>query len=106
VGASRPATFRGRIRVMPALVTTGLWPAQIKAIQNLEASFGQDRPRALIQMGTGSGKTFTTIQRLYSMLKGDAYLDSTLGEGGPDLLTRVFATHDRTGSADAGGPRG
>ncbi len=67
--ASRPSTFRGRVRTMPPLVTTGLWPAQIQAIRNLEASFGQDRPRALIQMATGSGKTFTAISSVYRLIK-------------------------------------
>ena len=69
VGSGRPSTFRGRVRVMPQLVTTGLWPAQITAIQNLEASFCQDRPRGLIQMATGSGKTFTAISSVYRLIK-------------------------------------
>ncbi len=36
---------------MPALKEAGLWPAQITAIKNLEASLKDNRPRALIQMG-------------------------------------------------------
>ena len=46
-----------------------LWPAQIKAIRNLEASLVQDKPRALIQMATGSGKTFTAISFIYRLIK-------------------------------------
>ena len=38
---------------------TGLWPAQAEAIRNLEESFRAGRPRALVQMATGAGKTFT-----------------------------------------------
>jgi type I restriction enzyme, R subunit len=38
---------------------TGLWPAQIKAIRGLERSLAEGRPRALIQMASGGGKTFT-----------------------------------------------
>ncbi|HET9823590.1 MAG TPA: DEAD/DEAH box helicase family protein, partial [Burkholderiaceae bacterium] len=57
------ATFLARAQHMPELVTEWgdfkLWPAQITAIRNLEASLAQNKPRALIQMATGSGKTFT-----------------------------------------------
>ncbi len=42
---------------------------QIKAIANLEQSFRENRPRALIQMATGSGKTFTAITAIYRLLK-------------------------------------
>ena len=37
----------------------GLWPVQAEAIRNLEESFRAGRPRALVQMATGAGKTFT-----------------------------------------------
>ena len=36
---------------------------------NLETSFADDRPRALIQMATGSGKTFTAISTIYRLIK-------------------------------------
>jgi type I restriction enzyme, R subunit len=39
------------------------------AITNLEASFKADRPRALIQMATGAGKTYTAITSIYRLLK-------------------------------------
>ena len=42
---------------------------QIRAITNLESSFRENRPRALIQMATGSGKTFTAITAIYRLLK-------------------------------------
>jgi type I restriction enzyme R subunit len=54
-------TLRGRMRQIGPLVTTGLWPAQIEAVQNLERSSAADRPHALIQMVTSSGKTCTAI---------------------------------------------
>jgi type I restriction enzyme R subunit len=63
------ATFRGKVPHLPLLVTEGLWPAQVKAIQNLEWSLAEDRPRALIQMATGSGKTFTAISSIYRLIK-------------------------------------
>jgi hypothetical protein len=36
---------------LPPLVGQGLWPAQIKAINNLEQSLRENRPRSVIQMG-------------------------------------------------------
>ena len=47
-------TLRGRLQCMPDLDKEGLRPAQIKAIENLEISFKNNRPRALIQMATGA----------------------------------------------------
>ncbi|MEW6591285.1 MAG: type I restriction-modification enzyme R subunit C-terminal domain-containing protein [Pseudomonadota bacterium] len=63
------ATFLAKLQAMPALKTEGLWPAQIQAIQNLEQSLKENRPRALIQMATGSGKTFTAISFIYRLIK-------------------------------------
>ena len=54
---------------MPPLVEEGLWPAQVEAIKNLEESFAENRPRALIQMATGSGKTFTAVSAVYRLIK-------------------------------------
>ena len=54
---------------MPPLAEDGLWPAQITAVRNLEESLREDRPRALIQMATGSGKTFTAITAIYRLIK-------------------------------------
>ncbi|MCB1800469.1 MAG: DEAD/DEAH box helicase family protein, partial [Gammaproteobacteria bacterium] len=62
-------TFLSRLQQMPPLIEEGLWPAQIKAITNLEKSLGENRPRALIQMATGSGKTFTSISFIYRLIK-------------------------------------
>ncbi|MHB8481688.1 MAG: type I restriction endonuclease subunit R [Nitrospiria bacterium] len=62
-------TLRKLLCQMPPLITSGLWPAQIKAISNLEESLADDRPRALIQMATGSGKTFTAISSIYRLIK-------------------------------------
>ena len=62
-------TLRARLRRLPPLIETGLWPAQGTAVRNLEASFAADRPRALVQMATGSGKTFTAITAIYRLVK-------------------------------------
>lgn len=68
-----PAGLRTRLHTLPSLEATNLWPAQRRAVQNLEVSLREDRPRALIQMATGSGKTFTAITAIYRLIKfGDA----------------------------------
>jgi type I restriction enzyme, R subunit len=41
---------------MPPLIKEGLRPAQVAAIENLEVSLANQRPRALIQMVSGGGK--------------------------------------------------
>jgi type I restriction enzyme R subunit len=64
-----PRTLRGRLRRLPSLKTDNLWAAQIQAITNLEKSLADNRPRALIQMATGSGKTFTAVNFIYRLIK-------------------------------------
>ena len=66
---TKPASLRGRLHDLPALDPAGLRDCQITAIENLETSFKADRPRALIQMATGSGKTYTAITAIYRLLK-------------------------------------
>lgn len=67
--AEQALTLRARLRALPPLIPTGLWPAQIEAVHNLERSFAADRPRALIQMATGSGKTYTAVTFAYRLIK-------------------------------------
>ena len=62
-------SLRARLGQMPPLNTTGLWQAQCEAISNLERSLADDKPRALIQMATGSGKTFTAVSSVYRLIK-------------------------------------
>jgi type I restriction enzyme R subunit len=61
--------LRESLRSLPELNPTRLWPVQINAIRNLEMSLAQNRPRALIQMATGSGKTFTAASFIYRLIK-------------------------------------
>jgi type I restriction enzyme, R subunit len=63
------ATLRSRLRSMPPLPHGNLWPAQLRAVTNLERSLAEDRPRSLIQMATGSGKTYTAITAIYRLIK-------------------------------------
>ena len=65
----KPASLRLRLRNLPDVPQSGLWPAQLTAVRNLEKSFAEDRPRALIQMATGSGKTFTAVTSIYRLVK-------------------------------------
>jgi len=62
-------TLRNRLKEFPAFSTQGFRDCQIIAIQNLEKSFSDNKPRALIQMATGAGKTFTAITAVYRLLK-------------------------------------
>jgi type I restriction enzyme R subunit len=62
-------TLRKRLLSFPELNKDKLRDCQIKAIKNLEKSFAENRPRALIQMATGAGKTFTAITSVYRLLK-------------------------------------
>lgn len=66
-GQSKP--LRSRVQDIPHLDEDGLRPAQIRAIRNLEHSFKDNRPKALIQMATGAGKTFTACTFIYRLLK-------------------------------------
>lgn len=61
-------SLRNRFHDLPALSVTGLRDCQINAINNLENSFREYRPKALIQMATGSGKTYTAITFIYRLL--------------------------------------
>lgn len=62
-------SLRTRFKNLPELDTTGLRGCQVVAINNLEASLKDNRPRALVQMATGSGKTFTAVTSIYRLLK-------------------------------------
>ena len=65
----QPNTLRNNMKHFPPLDTTGFRQCQITAIQNLDASFAHNKPRALVQMATGAGKTFTAITSVYRLLK-------------------------------------
>lgn len=63
------ANLRAEVRQMPPLPERGLWPAQQRAVANLEESLATNRPRSLIQMATGSGKTYTAVTAIYRLIK-------------------------------------
>jgi type I restriction enzyme R subunit len=67
---TRPSSLRMRLKKgMPPVVIPNLWPNKVEAIRNLEKSLAEDRPRALIQMATGSGKTLLAVTAIYRLIK-------------------------------------
>lgn len=65
----QPDTIRNNMKHFPALDETGFRKCQVNAINNLDTSFSENRPKALVQMATGAGKTFTAITAAYRLLK-------------------------------------
>ena len=65
----QPETLRGRLQSMPPLVESGLRDCQIEAVRELENSLAADKPRSLIQMATGAGKTFTACTFTHRLIK-------------------------------------
>jgi type I restriction enzyme R subunit len=61
-------TFLSRMRSMPEL-RDKLWPPKPQTIANIEQSLRDNRPRALVQMATGSGKTLLAIVLAYRLIK-------------------------------------
>jgi type I restriction enzyme, R subunit len=63
-------SLRSRLKDnLPPLDPAKLRDCQVNAITNLDASLAKAKPRALVQMATGSGKTFTAITSIYRLLK-------------------------------------
>lgn len=63
-----PITLRGRLQAMPQFLTDGLRACQVDAVSALEKSMAENHPRALVQMATGAGKTFTACTLSYRLL--------------------------------------
>jgi type I restriction enzyme R subunit len=68
----QPDTLRTRLQSLPVehpLATAGMRACQIEAIASLEKSFAEFHPRALIQMATGAGKTYTACAFIYRLIR-------------------------------------
>ena len=65
----QPDTIRNNMKRLPAFDAAGFRKCQEIAIRNLDRSFAENRPRVLVQMATGAGKTFTAITEAYRLLK-------------------------------------
>ena len=66
----QPSTLRHNLRyAMPELHVGRLRRCQIDAICGLERSLGENRPRSLIHMTMGSGKTYMAVSESYRLLR-------------------------------------
>jgi len=66
----QPESLRCRLAEhIPTLPEKDLRDCQISAVTGLEKSLAFNRPRALVHMATGAGKTFTAITAVYRLLK-------------------------------------
>ncbi|WP_235952313.1 type I restriction endonuclease subunit R [Falsiroseomonas algicola] len=61
-------SLRARLVTLPPLDPTRLRPCQAEAIAGVEASLAQGRPRALVSMATGAGKTYTACALTHRLL--------------------------------------
>ena len=100
-------TLRKKLKSIPPLNPDNLPASELdlrdcqeRAIVNIEKSFSEARPRALIQMATGAGKTYTAISIMYRLLKYTGkrrilFLVDTinLGEQAEQEMI-VFSPHD------------
>ena len=69
---TEPTTLRARLAAMPTahpLPAQNLRDCQVEGITNLEESFATAQSRALIQMATGAGKTYTACSFTYRLIK-------------------------------------
>jgi type I restriction enzyme R subunit len=92
--------LRARLRQLPPLNTEGMRSIQQKAIRNLELSLRDDRPKALVAITMGGGKTYVAAAESYRLLRfggakrilflvdrislGDQARDELLGYVSPD----------------------
>ncbi|RKU13799.1 type III restriction endonuclease subunit R [Candidatus Poribacteria bacterium] len=67
---NQPQTLQERLKTgMLPLKKDNLRVCQFEAIKKLETSLAESRPRALIQMATGSGKTYAAVSSVYRLIK-------------------------------------
>ena len=62
-------SLRSRLTTMPPLNESNLWPVQARAIRELEHSLSEARPRSLVQMATGRGKTFMACNQVCRLIR-------------------------------------
>ncbi len=75
--AEADSTFRQRLKSFSALDAAGLRPVQVRAITALESSYALGKPKALVHMTVGAGKTYVAVANSYRLLK-DADADRIL----------------------------
>ncbi len=62
-------TWRGKVRSMPSLDGYDMRPASERSVIAIEASMAAGKPRSLVQMATGAGKTRMAVCECYRLLK-------------------------------------
>jgi type I restriction enzyme, R subunit len=62
------SSLRQRLQSLPTVDPAGLRDCQTEAIISLDASLKRGDPRALVQMATGAGKTFTACNEVMRLL--------------------------------------
>ncbi len=68
--ALAPRSLRQRLKDdLPELKKGKLWNCQFEALGVLEESLTESHQRALIQMATGSGKTYVAVSSVYRLIK-------------------------------------
>ena len=61
--------LRFKLALNPQYENKGLWSVQKRAIKGIKESLALGKPKALIQMATGSGKTFVAVNLCYYLIK-------------------------------------
>jgi type I restriction enzyme, R subunit len=93
-------TLRARLQQLPELNTESLRACQIDAIHGIEHSLKQGKSRALLQMATGSGKTYTAVTEVYRLAKFAKV--NILGRAGISDATKLTKVCREAGPAMAG----
>ena len=66
---SQEKSLRARLLDLPALIPIDLRDCQFDAVTELDGSVKKAKPRSLVQMATGAGKTYAAITFVYRLLK-------------------------------------
>ena len=69
VAKGKKENLRFNLAQNPQYENKGLWQVQKRAIRGIKESLALGKPKALIQMATGSGKTFVAVNLCYYLIK-------------------------------------
>jgi type I restriction enzyme R subunit len=67
--AEQGASLRAQLQQLPPLDAEGLRAAQVEGLRGLERSYGENKPRALVHLTVGAGKTYVAVAGSYRLLK-------------------------------------
>ena len=88
---NKSQTLRAKLKQIPKLDDEGLWDCQKEAIQNLEKSFADNKPRALVQMikvGEETGTISEDLAALSEMYESevDKKVNALVSLVGPGIM--------------------